>query len=93
MASEKFTKEEIAEWMERVESTNEYQMMKLYKRMSIPKEKRIMTRAFDHWVMWYKIKKLFRYHMRFCGDRATPVKCDLRWAFNMWKFNDRQFGS
>lgn len=88
MESEKFTKEEIAEWMERVNATNEHQMMKLCKRLKIPKGDRIMTRAFDHWVFWIKIKRLFKYHMRSSNDRLEPVKCDLRWAFNMWKLND-----
>lgn len=66
-------------------------MMRLVKRLKIPKDDRIMTRAFDHWVFWIKVKRFYKYILRSCNDNVHPVKCDLRWAFNMWKTNDFLF--
>jgi hypothetical protein len=42
----------------------------------------------ENWKMWIKIKKLFRYHIQKGNDSITPVKCDIRWAFEHWKRAD-----
>lgn len=43
-------------------------MNKLVTRLKVPKRDRIMCRAFDHWVMWLRIKRLFRFKLRYCND-------------------------
>lgn len=75
MLKEGFTKEEISRWWKRVEDTNEYLMNKIVTRLRIPKQNRIMVRAFDQWVMWMRIKRVFKFKLRYCNDIVQPVKC------------------
>lgn len=68
MMSEGFTKEEIVEWMKRVEDSNQYLMNKTRIRFMMGKEKRLMCTAFEHWVKWNRIKRLFKFYLNYCND-------------------------
>lgn len=48
-----------------------------------------MIKVFEHWKMWIKIKRLFKYHMIKANDSCIPIKADMRWCFNQWKKADR----
>jgi hypothetical protein len=60
----------------------------MVKRLQQPKENKVMQRCFDHWVFWLKVKRVMKYHLRFCNNQVQPVKCDIRWAFDKWKRGD-----
>lgn len=63
----------------------------LVKRLQLPKSNRVVQRCFDHWVFWLKVRKVMRYHLRFCNNQVRPVRCDIRWAFDRWKRGDVNF--
>lgn len=48
-----------------------------------------MIKVFEHWKMWIKMKRLFKYHMIKGNDYVTPIKADLRWCFNQWRKADK----
>jgi hypothetical protein len=52
-----------------------------------------MQRCFDQWVFWIKVKRIMKYHLRFCNNQIAPVKCDIRWAFDKWRQGDVNFGA
>ena len=65
----------------------------LIKRLQQPKSDRVMQRCFDHWVFWLKVKRVMKYHLRFCNNQIAPVKCDIRWAFDKWRKGDVNFAA
>ena len=52
-----------------------------------------MIRCMEHWKMWIKMKKLFKYHLTKGNDSVQSVKCDLRWAFAHWRKSDGNMAS
>jgi hypothetical protein len=43
---------------------------------------------FDRWRMFVHMRKLFKYYMKFSGNRVEYVKCDLAVAFDRWRKYD-----
>ena len=83
MKKESYGQERIAKEVEAASEHNEYLMMKIVKRLKIPRANREpMIKCFEHWKMWIKMKRLFRYHLIKANDYVTPLKADMRWAFN-----------
>jgi hypothetical protein len=40
---------------------------------------------FDRWIMYIKMRKLVRYHLRSMENKLLSVKSDLGIAFGRWK--------
>jgi len=85
MLSEHFTKEEIVRKVKEADETNAHQMNKLVKRLKIAKTDRQLSRCWDHWVFWIKVKRQMKHVLNYCNASTQPVKCDISWAFNKWK--------
>jgi len=88
MRKEHYTEEEILAWTTSAFDGATGQMHWLCKRLQQPKENKVMQRCFDHWRFWLKVKRVMKYHLRFCNNQVQPVKCDIRWAFDKWKNGD-----
>jgi len=93
MRKEKYTEEEIAAKCKEVFGNVDAQMNWLVKRLQLPKQDRVLQRCFDHWVFWLKVRKVMKYHLRFCNNQVQPVRCDIRWAFDKWKRGDVNFAA
>jgi len=88
MKSQNFFSEEIENKMKDVEATNLHQMHKLVKRLRLGKEKRVMARCLDHWVIWLKVRKIMKHYLKLCNSSVQYVKCDMQNAFDKWKKQD-----
>jgi len=73
MRSENYTQEEVTAKVKECEDWNEHAMSKLVKRLKVPRKDRQVSRCFDHWVMWLKVKRLMRHQLNFCNAQVTPV--------------------
>jgi len=83
MRNENYFPERIARCVESASDHNDYLLKKIVKRLKIPRQNRqAMIKVFEHWKMWIKIKRLFKYHMIKANDYVTPIKADMRWCFN-----------
>ena len=40
---------------------------------------------FDRWRMWAKLRKIFRYWLRFVDEKAAEKNNSAAWAFRKWK--------
>ena len=88
MRDQHYSEEEIIAYKKTVFDGATGQMHWMVKRLQQPKENKVMQRCFDHWVFWLKVKRVMKYHLRFCNNQVQPVKCDIRWAFDKWKRGD-----
>ena len=93
MREENYTNEEIEAKFEEVKECNHNMMDKIIKRLKLNSEDSILPKVFDHWTKWIKVKRLMKYHLRFCNNTVEYVKCDLRWAFERWKRGDLEMSA
>ena len=47
----------------------------------------LMPKMFDRWKYFVKMRKLVRWTLNNMENRLTPVKADMSWAFNKWKYS------
>jgi len=52
-----------------------------------PKRK-LMIKAFDHFAMAIKMRKILRYWLNFSNNRVQHVKADMQEAFRKWALGD-----
>ena len=90
MRLEGFTEEEIKEKVNKISLENQQKLEKVIKRWKLPKDKRVLIKCFDHWLMWLKMRKLMKHKLRFCNNMLNPSKCDLQAAFHKWQCSDEK---
>ena len=42
--------------------------------------------AFDRWKLWLKMRKIAKHWMAYIANRQQPVRSDLSYAFDKWKY-------
>lgn len=70
MRDEHFIEEEILNAKTR---TNEYNLQLINKailRIKIKRQDRCAIKCFEHWKMWIKIKKLFKFHLELANNKV-----------------------
>lgn len=89
MEDEGFTQDQIDAIKDKVMKESDQKMLKMIKRWQLPKENRVMIKCFDHWVLWLKMRKLMKYHLRATHNMLSPDKADLWIAFKRWYNSDK----
>jgi hypothetical protein len=70
MREEHFVEEEIVETKNNISNYNQRLIDKSVKRFNIKKEDRCIIKCFEHWKMWIKMKKLFKYHLELANNKV-----------------------
>ena len=70
MRDESFTEEQITAKVNAVAVKSNYLMTHLVARLKVPKENRVMSRCWDQWVMWIKVKRLMKHHLNFANAQV-----------------------
>ena len=84
MRSQNFSEEEVRMAKQRVSEQTTHQMQWLYKRLKLG-DKRLFQRMFDHWKMWIKVRRLFKWLLQRVSSRSEFAKADLQSAFDKWR--------
>ena len=79
MVTEGYPPEQIKKIVENVDIDNQRRLQMVQKRwkMYSDPEKRIQIKAFDHFSMAIKMRKMLKYWLSFSNNRVTPIKSDL----------------
>ena len=85
LKNEHFTDEQIIYIKNNLVEHNKHIMMKAVLRFKIKKEDKCVIKCMEHWKMWIKIKKLFKYHLEKANNQVDFGKCDMSWAFKKWR--------
>jgi hypothetical protein len=61
-------------------------MLKVIRRMQhYNQESYTKPKMFDRWRQFVHLRKLFKYWLKFIGNRGEYIKCDIALAFDRWK--------
>jgi hypothetical protein len=90
MKSECFPDEQIKKIVDEVNEKEAHKIHKTIQRWKVfqdPKMK-LMIKAFDHFAMAIKMRKILRYWLNFSNNRVQHVKADMQEAFRKWALGD-----
>jgi hypothetical protein len=70
LKNEHFTDEQIMLLKNNLLEHNRHIMMKAVLRFKIKKEDKSVIKCMEHWKMWIKIKRLFKFHLELANNKV-----------------------
>lgn len=78
---------DITEWCTKQSTERLNRVISYLQHQSKPRN--LKPRVFNRWIEYFQLRKHVNYNLRQIINKLQPVKCDLSYAFNRWKFTKK----